>query len=123
MRVYVGSASEGAVKKAADAAQTRYTNNIRAAGLVNTGELINSVTQAAVPGSSPMKPARAVGAAAKHAKYQEFGTRAHGPVRAKALRFKPKGSSTFVFAKWVRGVRPQRFAQRALDSIRPTDFE
>lgn len=122
-RAYAGLASRAAVEKAAVLAEQRYRNNILAADLVDTRELIDSVQRQHVPGSTLLTPAIAIGAAAKHAVFHEFGTRAHGPVKAKMLRFKPKGSSTFVFAKWVRGVRPTKFAQRALDMTRPTDFE
>lgn len=123
MRAHVGKLSRAAVERGAAKAEERYRANIRTTDRINTGEMVNSVQQRDVPGRSPMQPAIAVGTPVSYAKYQEFGTRAHGPVRAKYLKFKPKGSSSFVFAKWVRGVRPARFAQNALDMMRPTDFE
>jgi hypothetical protein len=36
------------------------------------------------------------------------------PVRARALRFKPKGSARFIFARKVRSYRGSRFLTRAL---------
>lgn len=123
MRAEVGIITKDAVRRGAAKAQENYQNNIRADGLVNSGKLLSSVTQQDVPGREVLAPAIAVGTPLDYAKYPEYGTRAHGPVRAKALRFKPKGSNTFVFAKRVRGVKPYRFAQRALDSLRPRDFE
>lgn len=59
---------------------------------------------------------------APYTSYQEFGTRAHGPVRAKYLRFQPKGKNYFVFAKWVRGVKPGNFFRDAMRSLRVSDF-
>ena len=123
MRAHVGKLSKTAVQRGATAAEERYRANIRATDRIDSGKMVNTVQQRDVPGRSVMQPAIAVGTPVPYVKFQEYGTRAHGPVRAKYLRFKPKGSSSFVFAKWVRGVRPARFAQNALDMMRPTDFE
>lgn len=76
-----------------------------------------------VQGQSSLHSKVAVGTPVPYVKYQEFGTRAHGPVRAKMLRFRPKGSAEYVFAKWVRGVQPARFMRKALAALRPSDFE
>lgn len=54
--------------------------------------------------------------------FQHEGTRDHGPVRARRLRFKPKGSSAFVFAKRVKGVKPSKFLTKALARLTPGDF-
>jgi hypothetical protein len=63
-----------------------------------------------------------VGSDLDYAIYQHEGTRDHGPVRARLLRFKPKGSGVFVFAKRVRGVRPSKFLTRALERLNIGDF-
>lgn len=122
LNALAGTVSRDAVRRGASAAERRARANILTSDLVNTGELLNKMQQKDVPGN-PLYPKVAVGSSAPHAKYPEFGTRAHGPARASVMRFKPKGSSTFVFAKWVRGVKPYRFMRRALDMMRPTDFE
>lgn len=57
--------------------------------------------------------------AVPYAHYQHEGTRAHGPVRAKAMRFKPKGSSRYVYATWVRGVRSDPYLVDALEAASP----
>jgi hypothetical protein len=54
--------------------------------------------------------------------YQHEGTRDHGPRRARMLRFKPKGSGMFVFAKRVRGVTPSKFLTKALSRLSASDF-
>lgn len=49
--------------------------------------------------------------------YVEHVIRGHGeivPVRAKVLRFRPKGSGQFVFAHRVRAVPPNPFIDRAV---------
>lgn len=122
MQAIVGRISQEAIMRAAQQTRSRYSANIVQAGRVRTGDMHQKVEAREILGGRWDSPKAAVGTPVKYAKYQEYGTRAHGPVRAKALRFKPKGSSTFVFAKWVRGVTPAKFARRALDSIRPTDF-
>lgn len=117
-----GVVSAEAVKRAADRTEQRVRSNIAADDLINSGGLINSVTQRDIPGNA-LLPRRAIGSPKPYVKYPERGTRAHGPVRARALRFQPKGSGRVVFAKWVRGVRAYGFMKRALDQLRPTDFE
>jgi hypothetical protein len=56
-----------------------------------------------------------------YAIWQEEGTGIYGPrgvpirpKRARFLRFIPKGGNDYVFARQVRGVRPQRYLRRAL---------
>lgn len=122
LNAQVGFISREAVRKGATAAERRVRANIITDDLVNTGGMLNSVQQKDLPG--PMLfPRTAIGPAATVAKFPEYGTRGHGPVRAKALRFQPKGSQRIVFAKWVRGVRAYQFMRRSLDAMRPTDFE
>lgn len=123
MQAVVGNISKASVHRAGNRARERYQTNIRNAGLRDTGKLEGSVKMVDAPSGGLMRPRVAVGTPVSYAKYHEYGTRAHGPRRAKYLRFKPKGSAKFVFTKWVRGVRPQRFALNALAQMRPTDFE
>lgn len=54
--------------------------------------------------------------------YQEKGIGPVTPTRAKALRFKPKGSGSFVFAMRTRGFDGGHFFRRALRSLRLPDF-
>jgi len=118
----VAPLADAAVDRAAERTVERVRTNLYGDDLVNTSNLVNSMKWVEVP-SSPLYPRRAVGSPLDYVKYPEFGTRGHGPVRAQALRFVPKGGSAVVFAKWVRGVRPYGFMKRALDQLRPTDFE
>lgn len=112
-----------AVRKAAQKADRRVRTNLTGMGLINTGKLVNSIQHVAVPsGAGGMFPRYAVGSPLDYVKYPEYGTRAHGPVKAKALRFMPKGGQAFVFTTWVKGVKPYGFMKKTLDEIRPTDF-
>lgn len=118
----VAPMAHDAVQRAAVKATEGARQNIASDGLINTGKLANSIRWQPVP-NAPLFPKYAVGSPLDYVKYPEFGTRAHGPVSAKALRFKPKGAQGFVFTTWVRGVRPYGFMRRTLDQMRPTDFE
>src|SRR5688500_19538142 len=68
-----------------------------------------------------------VGSPLEYALYVHQGTGLYGPkgyyIRPRkkggVLRFKPKGASAFVFAKFVRGQRPQRFLVEALEAVSP----
>lgn len=122
LQAYGGLVSRQAVNRAADATEGRVRANIISSNAVASGQMLDKVQQKDIPGN-PMFPRTAIGSSAPHTKFPEFGTRAHGPKRAKVMVFRPKGSGHTVFARWVRGVYPRRFMRRALDQLRPTDFE
>ena len=50
--------------------------------------------------------------------WTELGTRAHGPVFAKAMHFRTKGG-TEVFTRWVRGVEAMHWMRNATDMVFP----
>lgn len=104
-------------RKAARAAGRRVRQNIVSSGRINTGRMLKSI-RVEPAGNAKWKVVSYV----PYAKFQEWGTRAHGPVTANALRFKPKGSSTFVFAKRVRGVTAAHFFEKAMRSMNLDDW-
>jgi len=108
-------------KRAASRLVPRVRENIEKAGRVDTGRMSRSTRIRQRP-TGQQRDRYAVSVDAPHALFQEEGTRAHGPVTAKFLRFKPKGSSTFVYAKWVRGVTAAHFLRDAYHSLRLRDF-
>ena len=117
-----GDLSRRAAQNAARETARRARVNVIRAGRWDTGKLANSMTVEESPTSSPQRPRFRVRPNVPYAGFQEHGTRAHGPVRAPCMVFRPKGGGGLVFAKWVRGVTPARFMRQALDSIRTTDF-
>lgn len=119
----VGPIAREAAERAAVRTRDKARSNVISAGLVNTGKLAETMTYKMIMPASSLFQRAAIGSPVPYAKYPEFGTRAHGPVRASRLVFKPKGSNKLVFAKRVRGVYPRQFMLRALDSLRPKDFE
>lgn len=104
-------------RKAARRAGQRVRANIVSSGRVHTGRMLKSV-RVEPAGKARWKVVNYV----PYAKFQEFGTRAHGPVTAQFLRFKPKGATAFVFAKRVRGVTAARFFEKAMRSLTIKDW-
>lgn len=117
----VGGHTQDAARRAAELCAMRAENNIRGAGRIDTGEMIGGITIDEVTGHPLMAQFRIV-STAPHSAYNEFGTRAHGPRRAPFMVFTPKTSSRVVFAKWVRGIEGIHFMQRAVDSVRVSDY-
>lgn len=122
VRRVVGSHLEDAVRQAADITASRAKRNIQAAGRIDTTAMYRGMTTERATALSDLKVVYLVYTPVEYAVYQEFGTRDHGPTRAKALRFKPKGSQGFVFAKWVRGVKPAHFMRDAARALSINDF-
>lgn len=116
----VGRQVEAAARRAAWRTRERIQENIRTLGRIDTGEMLDSFI--ITSNLEALHPRMFVSSTAEHTVYQEKGTRAHGPVKASHLVFTPKGSSTVVFAKWVRGVTPGRFIERAVNRISVADF-
>jgi phage gpG-like protein len=104
-----------------DQAKLDLTNN----GLVNTGKLRNSIeSQVSAKGTQVVAT---VGTDVEYARFVHDGTKSPiVPRRARALRFKPKGSSVFVFAAKVRGTketgRYSPFMTNALKKLKTSDY-
>lgn len=113
--------SDASAQRAARVARDRARSNIERKDRVATGAMKRSIRIWRRPTASE-RDRYAVGTTLFYAVYQEEGTRAHGPVVAKFLRFTPKRSTKVVFAKWVRGVKPARFLRDAHRSLKASDF-
>jgi hypothetical protein len=118
----VGPQAEQAAYRAAQKVRSRAVANINSLGRVNTGQMKNTIRVRKSDTSTAMARAYTIGSTVPYVTYQEFGTRAHGPRRAKHLVFRVRGRGPLVFAKWVRGVTPGRFMKRAIEATRLTDF-
>lgn len=121
MAAQVGQLSQRALVRAGQRTKARVQQNIIASGRVDTGRMLRSVRYSIVK-VDPYNPVISVYTGVHYARYQEHGTRAHGPVRAPYLVFRPKGSRKLVFAKRVRGVKAAHFMQKALLAVRAADF-
>lgn len=87
---------------------------------IHTGRLRSSIAVQLRPG-----PIVRIGSNVHYALYVHEGTGIHGPrhrpIRPRTrryLRFKPRGSSDFVFARQVAGMRPNQYLLRALPAAR-----
>jgi hypothetical protein len=117
----VGPIANQAALRVAAKVQERARANIRAAGRVNTGAMIRGVVIRRGGTAASLNAMYDVVASAPWSIYQEEGTRAHGPVRAKVLRFQIRGKGPVIFTKWVRGVTPAHFMRNALNAARVED--
>jgi hypothetical protein len=66
----------------------------------------------------PLFPGVEVGSDLPQATFHRKGHGVIRPVRAKALRFKPKGSQRFIFVKRVGPVPPNPYLERSLRAAR-----
>lgn len=106
------------VEKAADRTADRAKLVLRGAGRIDTGALVQSIRAERV-----RLGLWRVGSPLPYAIYQHEGVR--GPVyprRAKVLRFKPKGSNSFVFARHTSGFKGVPFLTDALKQLTPDDY-
>lgn len=110
-----------AAKKGAARCRERVRAGITAAGRVDTGAMRSNISIRPLKSSGTVE-SYSVSVNVPYASFQNDGTRAHGPVRARFLVFKPKGSNRMVFARHVRGVSAARFMEKALAGMTLEDF-
>lgn len=122
INMQVGNMATQSARKAAERTKLRVQANIARKGRINTGKMHDGIRVRKLNSSRPMKPRFSVASHQPYTKYQESGVKPFGPKRAQYLRFKPKHSSTYVFAKWVRGFPPGHFFRDALRSLSLKDF-
>lgn len=115
-----GDACEKSAYKAAQRVRGKAMANVRRSGRINTGKMMN-YTQVRLE-SSKDRVVYTVQSTVPYAVFQEYGTRAHGPVRARFLVFRIRGKGPLIFAKWVRGVTPGNFLRDAIRDTRASDF-
>lgn len=120
IQIIGGIADKGAYR-AATAMKGRVQSNIRRKGRINTGHMIESLQVRRLTTTRTYGAAYQVYSGAFYTRFQEFGTRAHGPKVASVMVFTPKGGKGLVFAKWVRGVTPGNFFRDALREASPAD--
>ena len=118
----VGPMMNQAAYRAAQSIRSKAVGNIRSLGRVNTGAMKDSIRVRKATTKVPESTAYTIGSTVPYAKYQEFGTRAHGPKFAPKLVFRIRGQGPLIFANWVRGVSPGRFMYRALKDTKARDF-
>jgi len=128
MQAQVSGYARHAARRAAQRVALRARASVLGQGRIDTHEMIRGFKVLDVT-VSPKRPSFRVYNTAKHFKYQERGTPRSNPgvdriypKKSAALRFKPKGSSVFVFAKSVRGVKPGHFLKRAAAATLLKDF-
>lgn len=107
----------GAAQRSARVTQRRVRDNITASGRIRTGDMRRTIRV--------RKRAHArydVYSELPYVLFQERGIGPVVPVRAKALRFRPKGANYYVFAQRTRGFEGAFFFERARHAIQLQDF-
>jgi hypothetical protein len=129
LQVKVSGYAAEAVYKAANRIALRARGSILGQGRIDTGDMINGFRILDVT-INARRPTRRVINISKHFGYQELGTPKEAPGIGRiyprrpggVLRFRPKGSTLFIYARSVRGVRPGHFLKRAVEATRREDF-
>lgn len=108
-------------QRAARITRDRARAAARRKDLIKSGKGIQSITFERIgpPGLVTTYHVRPI---AWYMRIQEVGTGPIVPVRAQFLRFQPKGSSIFVFARRTRGVPAGHFMREARNAITQADF-
>jgi len=124
----VAEMTNRAVRRGANALARRARASVLGQGRIDTHEMIRSFRVIDIT-TNPLRPRYRVVNTAPHYPFQELGTPKEAPgvgfiypTRGRALRFKPKGSNVFVFARRVRGVSPGHFMTRAVRAEVLRDF-
>lgn len=117
----VAAMSQAAVMRGANKYRERVRREILDAGRVQTGEMFTRIDIRPLPPSKGTARAVVV-PQTPHFVYQDQGTRGSEARPGGALRFMPKGSMVFVFAKRVRGVKAGHFLLKARAKMKIEDF-
>lgn len=112
--------------RAAGKTRDRAKQNLRAAGRIDTGRLLNSIAYEITTRGNNIYAT--VGTNVEYAPFIHDGTANNGtgyiyPRRALYLRFTPKGGNAVVFAPRVKGIKATPFLKDAVDALTEADFE
>ena len=120
LRNAVSPRADLALKNAAGISVDRTKQNIVDANNIDVGRLYQSIS--AWFTSETNRAVAYIGTELFYAKWVNRGRGWVFPRRAKMLRFKPKGSGVFIFAKQARPYAGSRFLDKAQEALRDSDF-
>ena len=113
--------SNAASQRAAYRVRDRAKANLTSASRVNTGKLRDSI-KATRTMQTPTVSTWSVGTDLFYAGWQEYGRGPVRPIRAKVLRFRPRGSSVFIFRPYVGPAEGVHYLRRAYQATTIQDF-
>ena len=113
--------TNAASQRAAYRVRDRAKQNLTAAGRVNTGKLRDSI-KATRTMQTPTVSTWSVGTDLFYAGWQEYGRGPVRPVKAKVLRWRPKGSSTFIFRPYAGPAAGAHYLRDAYRTTTVQDF-
>lgn len=121
VELLLSDVTDASAGRAARRVQQRVTRNITASGRVRTGAMRDSIRSRRVS-HTPAQTTYDVYSDLPYTMFQEEGIRPVYPVRAKVLRFKPKGSNTFIFRPRTKGFKGAHFFRQARAAVTLDDF-
>lgn len=117
----VGDMSKKAALRAAERVRDRARANIIASGRIETAQMLDGFTITDTTGDKK-RPTYRIQNTKSYFRFQEQGTRGSTAKPGGALRFKPKGSSVFIFRKKTGPVTAGNFLRMAKEAATPADF-
>lgn len=121
-RELVSKAVSNGTQRAAQKTSVRAKANVVRAGRVDTASMMSAINAKEISNDG-IRCTWRVSTGTPYSIYQERGVVGPiYPVRAKALRFKPKGASGYVFARSVKGFSGAHFMQNAYKALTIRDF-
>ena len=112
--------AERSARRGAGRIRDQAKRNVRAAGRVDTGALMQSI-QVQQLQQGPVQRWK-IYSPLDYATYQHEGVKPFGPRRAKVLRWKAKAGGGYVFSKRSSGVKATPFLREAAESLSIGDF-
>lgn len=113
--------STQAAGRAANVYREKLREEISASGRINTGEMFTNIRIEPGPPGTQSATWRVI-PEADHFRFQDQGTNGVPARPGRVLRFKPKGSGVFVFAKSTKGISAANFLRKTAARMRPNDF-
>lgn len=120
---YLVQVADASAYRAASRVAARANANVRAAGRVATGQLAQSyVARQSRNPRGQFQAGYEVSSPLERALWQEEGIGPVVPKRASVLRFKPKGSSVFIFRPRTKGFPGAHQLRDAYNAIGLSDY-
>lgn len=112
--------SQKAANNAAENYKTKIQSAILQSGRIDTGRMVNDIN--VVPAPLPFMAVAKVIPMTEHFLYQDRGTKGSEARPGSALRFKPKGSTVYIFRKKTGPIPPGNFILKARALMSPMDY-
>lgn len=114
--------SDAASARAAHRLRHRIRHEIMVSGRILTGEMMEKIDVVKVPPHGPKEGRYMVRPTTKQYLFQDKGTRGTPYQKGRVLRFKPKGSGTFIFRMSSGPITAAEFTRKAVSKMTEKDW-